>query len=106
MKYWILPTIKEWLGIISGLIFCWLIYSIIQVSSFDKNTQTSLIVGLAACAVAFMGMLGELGAQDRIRHHKKILQRAGLWTDEIIKKKDLLNNTNSKDPPEPDKSEN
>ena len=83
-----MPTIIDFIGIAFGIMFCYLLYLTTQMD-LEKNYQTSLVVGIGACAIAFMTIFGHLATNDRVRHHKRILQKHGLWQDEEIKKKDL-----------------
>lgn len=53
---------------------------------------------LILSGMAFMLLLWNLGDGQNITHHKRILQKHGLWQDEMIRKKDLApNSTPDKD---------
>lgn len=85
MKYWILPTILEWSGI--GIAAC-LLYPLMLIGQAPEPNE-GLIIAVAATILGFLGVFNNLSDSMRLRHHKRILQKAGLWTDEYIKKKDL-----------------
>ena len=86
MKYWIIPLIIEWSGIIGGAI---LLFPLLLIAENTVAPDSVMIVALGAVILGLIGATGTVGSDMRIRHHKRILQKAGLWQDEEIKRKDL-----------------
>lgn len=76
---------------IPGLIIVFLGLGFAMVCTFigaqqdsDLKTLIFMAVGLAVFAVC-----AGFDSDTRIRHHRNILKKAGLWTDDEIRKKDL-----------------
>lgn len=87
MKYWVEPTIYRFTGIALGAMFLGLMIFILP--SVHTQDGKVMVVALGACAFGIMGLFGHLSDNVKLIHHKRILQKAGLWTDERIKGKDL-----------------
>lgn len=88
MKYWIPGMIVTFLGL--GAAFACTYIATQQDSDLKAFVFMGLGLGIFAVCSGF-------DSDARISHHKRILKKAGLWTDQAIKKKDL---TAPKDPDE------
>ena len=87
MKYWILPATLE-LSFMGIGIF--MFYSLVKYTWFNSNLIESdhvLLLGIATLLILCFGVT--YGSRLRLLHHKLILKKAGLWTDEEIRKKDI-----------------
>ena len=88
MKYWIPGIIVTFLGLCAA--FACLYIAIQQDSDLKGLIFMALGLGIFAVCSGF-------DSDSRIAHHKRILTKAGLWTDQEIKKRDL---ESPKDPDE------
>jgi len=85
MKYYIMPLILEWTGIGLAIV---MLYSLILMTQVPEH-DSAMLIATASTIIGFLGVFNSLGNSQRLAHHKRILKKAGLWTDEYIKKKDL-----------------
>lgn len=89
MKYYIPGIIVTFLGLAFAI--CTAFIGAQQSSDIKALIFMGLGLGVFAICAGFDSDL-------RLSHHKRILKKAGLWTDEMIRKKDLSAPT--KDPDE------
>lgn len=83
MKYWVIPLIQRTVGIALGII-------IVGLAVIDQSRMgMGLFIALIGTGFAVMAVFSSMAITDELKHHRKILQKAGLWQDEEIKKKDL-----------------
>ena len=88
LKYWIFPSFIEFSGLGMAAVFAYLMIYV-QGLGYSKEVTMLFVVGLGGCSLGFLSAFGHIAVGERLRHHKRILQKHGLWQDEEIKKKDL-----------------
>ena len=82
MKYWIIPTLIEIGGIIFALLILIPAYKL-------REINLELMIGGIGCALGLMAVMNTFAQSHRNDHLKRILQKHGLWQDDLIKKKEL-----------------
>lgn len=87
MKYWIVPIISEWGFLVLGIFMAVTLGKYVFFN--PEPIDPPMVIAMGGVIIGFLGYGFAYGAQFRLSHHKRILQKAGLWTDEEIKKKDL-----------------
>lgn len=85
MKYWIVPSIMEFSFLFMAIFLCWILLDYTQ----SQKPEPGIVMTLGAVILSFVAIGSSVGDGDRLKHHKRILQKHGLWQEEEIKKKDL-----------------
>lgn len=89
MKYYIPGIIITMMGLAAAFACAFI------ASQQDSNIKAMVFMALG---LGIFAVCSGFDSDTRISHHKRILKKAGLWTDQEIKKKDLL--PTPKDPDE------
>lgn len=80
MKYWIPGTFVTMAGLMFVFVSVWL--------ASQQGTVLKVFI-FVAFGVGIFAICSGFDSDLRLSHHRKILKKAGLWTDEEIRKKDL-----------------
>lgn len=88
MKYYLPGLIIVFLGLAFAMVCAFI------GAQQDSDLKALIFMGIG---LGVFAVCAGFDSDTRISHHKRILKKAGLWTDQVIKKKDLIT---PKDPDE------